>query len=65
MSHTPLSEQQASRFQALAQQAENLNIAMREAVEAGLSIELQRLSRHHRNGGFWGDILQPTIVKQS
>ena len=65
MSHPQLSEQQASRFQALAQQAENLNIAMREAVEAGLSIELQRLSRHHRNGGFWGDILQPTIVKQS
>jgi hypothetical protein len=64
MSHTSLSAHQASTFQALALQAENLNIAMREAVEAGLSIELQRLSRHHRNGGFWGDILQPTIVKQ-
>jgi hypothetical protein len=59
-----LSDRQASSFQALARQAENLNIAMREAVEAGLSIELQRLSRHHRDGGYWGDILQPTIVKQ-
>lgn len=59
-----LSEHQALTFQALAKQAESLNTAMREAVEAGLSIELQRLSRHHRNGGFWGDILQPTIVKQ-
>jgi hypothetical protein len=64
MSNASLSQHQASTFQALAQQAENLNIAMREAVEAGLSIELQRLSRHHRDGGFWGDILQPTIVKQ-
>jgi hypothetical protein len=59
-----LSDRQASTFQALARQADNLNIAMREAVEAGLSIELQRLSRHHRDGGYWGDILQPTIVKQ-
>ncbi len=59
-----LSEHQASTFQALAQQAENLNIAMREAVEAGLSIELQRLSRHHRDGGYWGDILAPMIVKR-
>ncbi len=59
-----LSDHQASRFQALAQQAEHLNTAMREAVEAGLSIELQRMSRHHRDGGYWGDILAPTIVKQ-
>jgi hypothetical protein len=59
-----MTPQQASSFQALSQQAEALNTAMREAVEAGLSIELQRMSRHHRNGGFWGDILQPTIVKQ-
>jgi hypothetical protein len=59
-----LSDRQVSSFQALARQAENLNIAMREAVEAGLSIELQRMSRHHRDGGYWGDILQPTIVKQ-
>jgi hypothetical protein len=60
-----LSVLQASTFQALAKQAEILNIAMREAVEAGLSIELQRMSRHHRDGGFWGDILAPTIVKRS
>lgn len=60
-----LSVLQASTFQALAKQAEVLNIAMREAVEAGLSIELQRMSRHHRDGGFWGDILAPTIVKRS
>jgi hypothetical protein len=59
-----LSAQQQTRFQALAEQAEQLNTAMREAVEAGLSIELQRLSRHHRTGGYWGDILMPMIVKQ-
>jgi hypothetical protein len=59
-----MTPQQTTCFQALSQQAEALNTAMREAVEAGLSIELQRMSRHHRNGGFWGDILQPTIVKQ-
>jgi hypothetical protein len=62
---TQLSDLQASTFQALAKQAENLNTAMREAVEAGLSIELQRMSRHHRDGGYWGDILAPTIVKRS
>ncbi len=59
-----LSDKQTTRFQALAQQAENLNTAMREAVEAGLSIELQRMSRHHHTGGYWGDILAPTIVKR-
>jgi hypothetical protein len=64
MQTNTLSKQQQHSFQALAQQAENLNTAMRQAVEAGLSIELQRLSRHHRNGGYWGDILMPMIVKQ-
>ena len=34
------------------------------AVESGLSVELQRTARHHADGGYWGDLLMPIIVKQ-
>lgn len=65
-SHMPaaeMSEHQQSCLATLSNQIEQLNASMREAVDAGLSIELQRSCRHHQTGGFWGDIIAPTIVK--
>jgi hypothetical protein len=60
-----LSEQQQSLLHGLSQQIEQLNASMREAVNGGLSIELQRSSRHHKDGGFWGDIIAPNVVKKA
>jgi hypothetical protein len=60
-----LSDHQHESIQALATNIENLNAAMRQAVDAGLSIELQRTARHHHASGFWGDLVSPQIVKRS
>jgi hypothetical protein len=43
-------------------QIERLNAAVREAVNTGLSIELQRVSRHHDEAGAWGDIMKPALA---
>jgi hypothetical protein len=42
-----------------------LNQAVVRCVDAGLSVELQRTARHHADGGYWGDLLVPIVVKQS
>lgn len=42
-----------------------LNQFICAAVNNGLSIELHRSSRHHADGGYWGDIMMPCIVKQA
>ncbi len=60
-----LSEDQRSTLMTLAQDIEKLNSSMREAVDAGLSIELERASRHHHSAGYWGDILAPRVVKKA
>jgi hypothetical protein len=44
---------------------ERLNKSICNAVDSGLSIELQRASRHHAGGGFWGDIMKPCVVKRA
>jgi hypothetical protein len=33
-------------------------------VECGLSVELHRTARHHAEGGYWGDLMAPVVVKQ-
>lgn len=40
-----------------------LNEAVREAVDAGVTIELMRASRHHNEEGAWGDLIVPIIRK--
>jgi hypothetical protein len=50
---------------AVAQRIADLNQAICEAVDTGLSIELQRSARHHCGGGNWGDLMRPVIVKRS
>jgi hypothetical protein len=58
-----LTDAQMDRIEAVSQQIEFLNAAIREAVNAGLSVELQRAERHHCGGGCWGDLMKPVIVK--
>ena len=60
-----LSDDQRSMLQTLAADIEKLNSSMRDAVDAGLSIELERASRHHHSAGYWGDIVAPRIVKKA
>jgi len=61
---TEMDEQQKSAIRILANDLHRLNQAVMNAVETGLSVELQRTARHHIDGGYWGDLLMPIIVKQ-
>ena len=38
-----------------------LNNAVIEAVEAGITVELVRASRHHGGNGRWGDMMVPVV----
>ena len=58
-----LTDKQMDCIDAVAQQLEFLNAAIRAAVDAGLSVELQRSERYHCGGGCWGDMMKPVIVK--
>ena len=62
---TTMNEKQRHALTTLANDLHRLNNSVISAVEAGLSVELQRASRHHAGGGFWGDLMIPIIVKQS
>jgi hypothetical protein len=59
-----LTDEQRMNLQDVANRLHQLNHAVRSAVDAGLSIELQRMSRHH-GGGNWGDMMMPIIVKRT
>ncbi len=48
----------------LANDLHRLNNAVIAAVESGISVELQRGARHHAEGGYWGDLMIPIVVKQ-
>ena len=58
-----LTDRQRARIEAVAAQLEYLNAAIRETVDAGLSVELHRSERYHCGGGCWGDMMRPVIVK--
>jgi hypothetical protein len=58
-----LTEAQMDRIEAVAQRLEELNEAVRKAVDSGLSVELHRAERHHCGAGCWGDVMKPVIVK--
>jgi hypothetical protein len=48
----------------LANELHRLNTAVVAVVNSGVSIELQRGARHHAEGGYWGDLMIPVVVKQ-
>ena len=59
-----MSDDQQTAIRVLANELHRLNQAVVKAVESGLSVELQRTARHHADGGYWGDLLVPIVVKQ-
>lgn len=61
---TSMNDEQKSAIRLLAHDLDRLNHAVKAAVDAGLSIELQRSSRHHHDAGYWGDLMTPRVVKQ-
>ena len=59
-----MSDGQQAAIRALGNELHRLNQAVVRCVESGLSVELQRTARHHAEGGFWGDLMVPIVVKQ-
>jgi len=61
---TEMSHDQESAIRILANALHRVNEAVIECVEKGLSVELQRVKRHHIEEGYWGDMIIPIIVKK-
>jgi hypothetical protein len=59
-----MTDDQRAAIRALGNELHRLNQAVMRCVETGLSVELQRTARHHAEGGYWGDLLVPVVVKQ-
>jgi len=49
----------------LANDLHRLNHSVTRAVNAGVSVELIRTSRHHNGDGNWGDLLVPVITRKT
>jgi hypothetical protein len=49
----------------VAEAAHRLNTAIEQAVNAGFSVELVRVSRCHDGSGNWGDQMVPVIREKS
>ena len=62
---TTMTDEQAAAIRMLGNELHRLNQTVVRCVEAGLSVELQRTARHHAEGGYWGDLLVPVVMKQS
>ena len=61
---TSLTERQMIGIKAVAEQLGRLNAAIRDAVDAGLSVELHRSERYHCGSGCWGDVMKPVVVNR-
>jgi len=59
-----MSDPQQAAIRSLAHDLHRLNQAVVRCVESGLSVELQRTARHHAEGGYWGDLMVPIVVKR-
>jgi hypothetical protein len=62
---TDMNDKQRQAVKRLANDLHRLNTSMIEAVNAGISIELQRGARHHAEGGYWGDLMIPVVMRKS
>lgn len=60
-----MSEEQQTAIRSLANDLHRLNASVARAVEAGLTVELQRTARHHSGAGNWGDLLVPVVIRES
>jgi hypothetical protein len=59
-----MSDAQQTAIRGLGNELHRLNQAVVRCVDAGLSVELIRTARHHAEGGYWGDLLVPVVVKR-
>ncbi|MFQ5626245.1 MAG: hypothetical protein ACE5FM_06275 [Methyloligellaceae bacterium] len=59
-----MSDDQQSAIRVLGNELHRVNQAVVDCVNTGLSVELHRTARHHADGGYWGDLLVPIIIKQ-
>ncbi|PRY93785.1 hypothetical protein BCF33_2670 [Hasllibacter halocynthiae] len=59
-----MDEAQERAIRRLAGDLHRLNHAVTQAVEAGVTIELVRASRHHGGNGNWGDMMVPVVVRR-
>lgn len=57
-------EDQERAIRRLAGDLHRLNHSVTKAVEAGVTVEMVRASRHHGGDGNWGDMMVPVIVKR-
>ena len=62
---TSMSADQQAAIRIVANDLHRLNQAVMKAVEAGVSVELERSARHQGGDGNWGDLLNPVIVTQA
>jgi hypothetical protein len=62
---TTMSDEQSAAIRNLGNDLHRLNRSVMRCVETGLSVELQRTARHHAEGGYWGDLMVPVVVKKS
>lgn len=61
---TSMTADQEAAIRILANELHRVNEAVMNCVQHGLSVELQRVKRHHSEEGYWGDMIVPVIVKQ-
>ena len=57
-----LSESLRDALQSVEDSVEELNAALRQAVEAGATIELRRRGRVHSGDGCWADQMAPLVL---
>jgi hypothetical protein len=57
-----MSQIQRSQMERVLDDLERLNQTIKQAVEAGLTIEIIRAARHHCGGGNWGDVMSPKFL---
>jgi hypothetical protein len=60
-----LTEELRDALQSVEDSIEELNAALRQAVEAGATIELRRRSRVHSGDGCWADQMATLVLPKS
>ena len=59
-----LSDELREALQGVEESIEELNAALRQAVEAGATVELRRRGRVHSGDGCWADQMTPLVLQK-
>ena len=60
-----MTPQLRTALETVEQSVDELNAALRQAVEAGATVELCRRARVHSGDGCWADQMAPVVVAKS